>query len=216
MYKSIAKVVSLMPTYRSPRITSPESLERFRHSVPSQVSIPQAEWEYVAPHLVERGFEKNEYLVSAGEVADDFYFILTGLVRFFYSTEDGKEFNKNFVMEDGFAGSFHSLVLGAPCGYFIQALEVTNTIVLPNRLLRELYERHPCWERLGRRNAENLALVKEAREKELLLDSLETRYRRFMTEFPGLADRIPQYHIASYLGVTGVALSRIRRKINLG
>jgi CRP-like cAMP-binding protein len=205
-----------MPTYRSPRTPSPASLERFRHSVPDQVSIPQAEWEYVLPHLVERGFEKNEYLANAGEVVDNFYFILTGLVRFFYSTQNGKEFNKNFVMEAGFAGSFHSLVLGAPCGYFIQALERTNTIVLPNRLLRELYERHPCWECLGRRNAENLALVKEAREKELLLDSLETRYRRFMAEFPGLADRIPQYHIASYLGVTDVALSRMRGRINLG
>jgi CRP-like cAMP-binding protein len=205
-----------MTINRSSRIPSPESLGRFRHSVPSQVSIPEAEWEYVAPRLMERGFERNEYLVSAGEIADNFYFIIAGLVRFFYITEDGKEFNKNFAMENGFAGSFHSLVLGAPCGYFIQALERTNTIVLPNQLLRELYERHPCWERLGRRNAENLALVKEAREKELLLDSLETRYRRFMMEFPGLADRIPQYHIASYLGVTDVALSRIRRKINLG
>ena len=198
------------------RIPSPASLAKFRHSVPSQVSIPETEWEYVAPRLMERGFERNEYLVSAGEVADNFYFIIAGLERFFYITEDGKEFNKNFAMENGFAGSFHSLVLGAPCGYYIQALEKTNTIVLPNGLLRELYERHPCWERLGRRNAENLALVKEAREKELLLDPLETRYCRFMTEFPGLADRIPQYHIASYLGVTDVALSRIRRKINLG
>jgi CRP-like cAMP-binding protein len=205
-----------MPINRFSHIPSPESLERFRHSVPNQVSIPEAEWEYVAPRLMECSFERNEYLVSAGEIADNFYFIVAGLVRFFYVTEAGKEFNKNFAMENGFAGSFHSLVLGAPCGYFIQALEKTNTIVLPNQLLCELYERHPCWERLGRRNAENLALVKEAREKELLLDSLETRYRRFLAEFPGLADRIPQYHIASYLGVTDVALSRIRRKINLG
>ena len=205
-----------MPINRSHRICSPESLERFRHSVPSQVSIPEAEWEYVVPHLVERGFEKDEYLVAAGDVADNFYYIITGLVRFFYSTEDGKEFNKHFSMENDFAGSFHSLVLGAPCAFFIQAMEKTNTIVLPNQLLRELYERHPCWERLGRRNAENLVLTKEAREKEFLLDSLETRYRRFLTEFPGLADRIPQYHIASFLGVTDVALSRIRRKINQG
>lgn len=182
----------------------------------SQVSIPASEWDYAVPHLVECQFEKNDYLISAGDVAENFYFILEGLVRFFYSTEDGKEFNKHFAMENGFAGSFHSLVLGAPCGFFVQALEETNTLVLPNQLLRELYERHPCWERLGRRNAENLVLHKEAREKEFLLDSLETRYRRFLREYPGLVDRIPQYHIASFLGVTNVALSRIRKKINQG
>lgn len=117
-------------------------------------------------------------------------------------------------MEDGFAGSFHSLILGVPCNFFIQALERTETIVLPNRILNEFYSRHACWERLGRINAEQLVLVKEAREKELLLDSLEVRYRRFLKEFPGLAGRVPQYHIASFLGVTDVALSRLRKKIN--
>jgi CRP-like cAMP-binding protein len=206
-----------MPIHSSSRIPSPKSIERFRqNAIESQVSIPESEWEYLVPHLVECQFEKNVYLVIAGDVADNFYFIIEGLVRFFYSTEDGKEFNKHFAMQNGFAGSFHSFVLGAPCGFFIQALERTNTLVLPNRLLHKLYERHPCWERLGRRNAENLVLHKEAREKEFLLDSLETRYRRFLKEYPGLVDRIPQYHIASFLGVTNVALSRIRRKINQG
>jgi len=192
-----------------------KGLEKFRHTVEKAVSIPLGEWEYLVPRLSERTFEKSDYLVRAGDVANNFYFIVRGLVRFFYSTEDGKEFNKHFAMENGFAGSFHSLVLHEPCGFFIQALERTETIVLPNQLLYELYERHACWERLGRRNAENLALVKESREKELLLDSLEIRYRRFLKEYPGLADRVPQYHIASYLGVTDVALSRIRKKSNI-
>ncbi|HMB22564.1 MAG TPA: hypothetical protein VKP08_07045, partial [Anaerolineales bacterium] len=119
----------------------------------------------------------------------------------------------HFAMENGFAGSFHSLTLHEPCGFFIQALERTETIVLPNQLLNELYDRHPCWERFGRKMAEHLVIIKEAREKELLLDSLEVRYQRFLKEFPGLVDRVPQYHIASYLGVTDVALSRIRKKI---
>ena len=190
-----------------------QGLEQFRKTADNVVCIPQGEWEAFIQHLSERTFEKDDFLVSAGEVANNFYFIASGLVRFFYSTEDGKEFNKHFAMEHGFAGSFQSLVLGEPCGFFIQALERTETIVLPNRVLNEFYDRHPCWERIGRRNAENLALFKEMREKEFLLDSLETRYRRFLKDYPGLADRISQYHIASYLGVTDVALSRIRKKL---
>ncbi|RPJ23586.1 MAG: Crp/Fnr family transcriptional regulator [Chloroflexi bacterium] len=206
-----------MPIHRPSHVPSPKTIEKFRqNAIESQVSIPESEWEYLVPHLLECRFEKNDYLISAGDVAKNFYFIIEGLVRFFYSTEAGKEFNKHFAIENGFAGSFHSLVLGAPCGFFVQALEETNTLVLPNQLLHELYERHSCWERLGRRNAENLVLHKEAREKEFLLDTLETRYRRFLREYPGLMDRIPQYHIASFLGVTNVALSRIRRKINQG
>jgi CRP-like cAMP-binding protein len=190
-----------------------KGLEKFKNTIEKVVSVPEDEWEHFIQHLSERTFEKNDYLVRAGEVVNNFYFIIKGLVRFFYCTEDGKEFNKHFAIEHGFAGSFHSLILHEPCGFFIQALKKTETIVLPNRVLNEFYDRHACWERIGRKNAENLALIKEAREKELLLDSLEIRYRRFLKEFPGLADRIPQYHIASYLGVTDIALSRIRKKI---
>lgn len=205
-----------MPAQKASSGNRPKGIDSFRRAVERQVSIPESEWAYLAPRLVERCFEKNDYLVRAGEVVSNFYFISEGLVRFFYSTEDGKEFNKFFAMENRFAGSFHSLVLNEPCGYFIQALEKTHTLVLPNTLLYELYERHPCWERMGRKNAEWLVIIKEEREKELLLDSLETRYRRFLQEYPGLVDRVPQYHIASYLGVTDVALSRIRRRMNLG
>ena len=187
--------------------------EKFKGVIDQIVSVPDDEWEHFVQHLSMRVFEKNDYLVRAGDVVNNFYFISKGLVRFFYCTEDGKEFNKHFAMENGFAGSFHSLILQEPCGFFIHALETTETIVLPNRVLNQFYERHACWERIGRKNAEQLALIKEAREKELLLDSLEVRYQRFLREFPGLTDRIPQYHIASYLGVTDVALSRIRKKI---
>jgi CRP-like cAMP-binding protein len=194
------------------KMKNKNNLENFKRILNETVSIPESEWRHFVQHLSERTFEKNSYLVSAGDISHNFHFITKGLVRFFYSTEDGKEFNKHFAMENGFAGSFHSLVLHEPCGFFIQALEQTETIVMPNHVLNSFYDRHACWERLGRVNAEQLVLIKEAREKELLLDSLEVRYRRFLTEFPGLADRIPQYHIASYLGVTDVALSRTRKK----
>ena len=178
------------------------------------VTIPADEWEWFIPNLSEKTFEKNDFLVRAGDVTKNFYFITSGLVRFFYNTVEGKEFNKHFVMENGFAGSYHSLVLEAPCGFYIQALAKTTTILLPHEVMNAFYERHPCWERLGRKNAEYMFLFKEAREKELLLDSLEVRYQRFIKNFPGLAQKIPQYHIASYLGVTDVALSRVRKKIS--
>ncbi len=191
-----------------------KEFEQFRQAVAKMVSIPEDEWRRFVKNLSARTFEKNDYLVHAGDVTQNFYFITRGLVRFFYSTRDGKEFNKHYAMENGFAGSLHSLVRHAPCGFFIQALEKTAVIVLPHDVMHTFYDRHPCWERLGRKNAEQMFLFKEAREKELLLDSLEVRYQRFLKDFPGLADRIAQYHIASYLGVTDVALSRIRKKIS--
>jgi CRP-like cAMP-binding protein len=194
-------------------IKNRKGLDKLKETFEQMVSIPESEWEYVVPYFSERTFQKNDFIVRAGELSNDFYFIIKGLVRYFYLTVSGKEFNKHFAMENRLAGSFQSLVLNKPCGFFIQALERTETLVLPNKLLTESFDRHVCWERIGRINAERLAIMKELREKEFLLDSLEIRYRRFLEEYPGLLNRIPQYHIASYLGVTDVALSRIRKKI---
>lgn len=194
-------------------------LDRLKETFEHMVVVPESEWAYLVPHLSERTFRKNDLIVNAGERSENFYFIITGLVRYYYSTVSGKEFNKHFAAENRFAGSLQSLVLNEPCGFFIQALEKTETLVLPNQLLTESFDRHVCWERIGRMHAERLAIMKELREKEFLLDSLEIRYGRFLKEYPGLINRIPQYHIASYLGVTDVALSRIRKKlqkINIG
>ncbi len=174
-------------------------------------SIPESEWAFAVSFMTMRAFDKGAFLVRAGEYLEHFYFIVRGLVRFYYSTEDGKTYNKHFAMENGFAGSLHSFILRTPCPFSIQALEPADTIVLPNRELRKLFDRHSCWERMGRKNAERLALLKEEREKAFLLDSLEGRYRHFLKTYPTLPDRIAQYHIASYLGVTDVALSRIRK-----
>ena len=194
-------------------IKNRKGLDKLKETFEQMVSIPESEWEYVVPYFSERTFQKSDFIVRAGELSNNFYFIIKGLVRYFYLTMSGKEFNKHFAMENRLAGSFQSLVLNKPCGFFIQALERTETLVLPNRLLAESYDRHACWERIGRIYAERLAIMKELREKEFLIDPLEIRYRRFLEEYPGLLNRVPQYHIASYLGVTDVALSRIKKKV---
>ncbi len=77
-------------------------------------SIPESEWEYIAPYFSERTFQKNDFIVRAGELSNNFYFIIKGLVRYFYLTMSGKEFNKHFAMENRFAGSLQSLVLNEP------------------------------------------------------------------------------------------------------
>lgn len=194
-------------------------LAHLRNVLHRMVAIPDGEWAYAAERIYKRSYQKGDFLVRAGDLVSVFFFIIRGLVRFYYCSDSGREFIKHFAKEGDTAGSYVSTILNVPCSFFIQALEPTETFIISNRLLRELYDRHPAWERLGRIKSERLAIQKELREKEFLLDSAEVRYRRFVEEYPDLINRIPQYHIASYLGITDVALSRIRKKmskINLG
>jgi CRP-like cAMP-binding protein len=194
---------------------SEKALQKLKDFIDKLADVPEEEWTYFSRNLAERCFNKNQLLIHAGEPVSDFFFINAGLVRFFYLKEEGKEYNKAFAMESDFVGSFSSMIDDTSCRYSVQALEKTEVLVIPVRLIQSGYDRHPAWERIGRRHAETVAVKKEIREGEFLLDSAETRYRRLLSDYPTLIRRVNQYHIASYLGITDVALSRIRKRIGL-
>jgi len=173
------------------------------------LKIPDEEWEYAALLFYFHTYPRQSFLAREGERLNKLYSITKGLVRYYYSTDSGKEYNKYFVMDNRPFGSFSSQFLHLPCSFNIQALEDTEVLVIDENALEELNKRHSCWERLGRLFAVYFIHHLEEREKEFLINPLEIRYRQFLREFPGLDKRIPQYHIASYLGVTDVALSRL-------
>ena len=193
-------------------MVNPDSIQQLKSFICAITDVPDDEWSYFAGQLVEREYQKDQMLLSACDNVTEIYFIIKGLVRYFYLTDTGKEFNKAFAKENDFAGSISGIALNLPSRFFIQAMEYTKVLALPIALITECYERHPSWDRLGRRLAERTALQKELREAAFLLDSAESRYLQFLEEFPDLGRRIPQYHIASYLGITEVSLSRIRKK----
>lgn len=190
-----------------------EALHILRAEIEKFVAIPDEEWEFLLSKLEYMDFPKGAFLAKPGEMADQIHTILRGAVRIYYADDEGKEFNKQFGIEFSTVGSYSSLIFGQPCRYYIQALEDTATASCSKALIDQLYERHPCWERMGRFGAQQYLLFKEKREEELIRDNLEERYRVFLREYPGLYKRIPQYHIASYLGVTDVALSRMRSRL---
>jgi CRP-like cAMP-binding protein len=99
-----------------------------------------------------------------------------------------------------------------PTRFSIQALEECHLLICDLHNVINMFDRHGCWERLGGILAEQLYIKKEAREAEFLLDDAETRYHNFQKVYPGLEGRLTQYHVASYLGISPVALSRIRRR----
>ncbi len=141
------------------------------------------------------------------------YFVCDGLLRFYYLSDRGVESNKAFVAENTFAGALAALNLDLPVLYGIQALEPTTYLVARLQDFVDLYEQDYAFERLGRKFAEWLLIRKELRTRSLLQQQAKQRYVSFMQNYSGLISRVPQYHIASYLGITEVSLSRIKREL---
>jgi CRP-like cAMP-binding protein len=177
------------------------------------VAPPEHEWQRFKQLFASRTLGKGEYFIRAGEVSEYSAFINAGLVRFFYQAPQGQEFNKSFVYENQFMGAYSAFLTQSQARFNIQALEECHLLVANTRHMVDLFDKHLCWEKLGRILAEQLYIKKEQREAEFLLDDAETRYCNFLHRYPGLEHRLAQYHIASYLGITPVALSRIRNKI---
>jgi len=157
-----------------------------------------------------RSLSKGNYFVKAGESGENIAFVNNGLMRFFYQTPDGKEFNKSFCCENQFIGAYSAYLSKTFARFSIQVLEDSQLLVAKLTTVTALAEKYNCWENFRRIITEELYVRKEQREAELLLDDAETRYKRFQKRYPGLEQRIAQYHVASYLGITPVALSRIR------
>jgi CRP-like cAMP-binding protein len=157
--------------------------------------------------------KRGEFFVRAGEIPKAIGIVISGILRLYYVDAEGNEYSKSFCAENSFVAAYSALLLQQPSRLFIQALEDTKLLVADYAAFRSLSETHPCWQTLNCKIAELLFIKKEKRESALLLDDATTRYLSFQAEYPGLETRIKQHHIASYLGITPVSLSRIRAQL---
>ena len=195
---------------------SPDShLAVLRASLSKLHILSDAAWVDATPRFSYHHFPAGAHIIEAEQIVTDLYFQTSGLARFYYLHLSGKEFNKSFSTKDQVLSSVSSLVNGLPSAFYVQALASCDCISISYQELLKLCEQHQDWNALTMRLLEQLAVKKERREADFLLLSATERYENFLQEHAHIVDLIPNYHIASYLGITEVALSRIRRQLKL-
>ena len=162
-----------------------------------------------------KSIKAGNNFISGGQIPGKFGIVIQGLFRYVYSTASGKEFTKAFMPEYNFLSSYSAMIQKYPSYYSIEALEDSEVFEINYRQWQELQEENPCWKDFLISLLEKGYFIKERREREFLLLDAENRYKNFIDEYPGLEKRVKQHMVASYLGITPVALSRIRKKMNL-
>lgn len=159
-----------------------------------------------------RSLARGEHLLRAGQTASDVAVVVSGLLREYFVLPDGTERTKALVLEGDFSGSLADLLSGEPSRAFVVAEEPTRILVASFAEYRALAARSPSWAGFAQRSLERLLLRKAEREYELLGLDAEARYAAFVRRCPGLEARVAARHVASYLGITPVHLSRLRRR----
>lgn len=189
-------------------------MKEFQQYINKISSIKKETFEELQKYFKPIQLQKNAFFVREGEFAQQIGFLKKGIVRAFFLNPEGKEYSKQFFVAPSIIGAYSSLITKQPNKIAQQALTDCEILVADFTKIEALYDKYHDVERLGRKIAEYYFLEKEQKEIEMALLDADKRYLIMREKFPTLEIVIPQYYIASYLGISPTQLSRIRKKMN--
>ena len=179
----------------------------------SQISPLSAEEENaIADSMITVIFNKGDHLLQEGQRSINTYFVLKGCIREYVLT-DGDDKTTNFYTEDQWAISLHNFSEEKGATHNWVCMEETTVVKGSEEQAQALFEKFPRFETISRTIMESAFAEQRKALTSFLTDSSEERYVKLLKSNPALFQRIPQYHIASYIGVKPESLSRIRKRM---
>lgn len=174
--------------------------------------LTELEQSLLLSHAEIISLNKNEDLIQIGNEVNFVYYLMKGIVRYYITTEDGREVTKAFYKDSFLIGSFDVTFNKIPSKFSVQTLTQATFLRIPISNIRDLLESSHSFSKVYNRFITSVFVFKEKREIELLSTTAAERYAKFLEEFPEIADEISASIIASYIGVTPIQLSRIKNK----
>jgi len=177
------------------------------------IPLDEKHWDEFTKKNIRTEYKKKDLILKVGEVENYLSFVENGTARLFFEKAN-KELTIRFVFNYQYLTAYDSFTQRTPSRCNVEAL--TDMVVWRVHYddLQELYKTHTVGNLIGRLTVETLYVEKLNREFSFLSDTAEERYLKLLKEQPNLFQIIPLKHIASYMGITPQALSRIRRRIS--
>lgn len=186
-------------------------MQEARTLIETFVKTSDEEWIAFESKLQLKEFDKDALYLKEGEICKDALFITEGAFRF-YKIVDGNELDTAFFFAGDLLSDYQSFLTDSPSQYYIQALKKSKVYSISKNDLNELYDNYPTFERFRVLFAEKLILTLNKRLDSFLYETPESRYTELVNRSSKLLQEIPQYMVASYLGVKPETLSRIRKR----
>ena len=152
------------------------------------------------------------FVLQAGEVASDAFFLARGCLRVYVIDARGREHVVQFLPEQWWWSDGASLTTGVPSQYFVQAIEDSELLRIDGRSHQRLLDRVPAFAATFQAGIQRHNAAKDARIVTALSATAAERFAAFLATYPSIAQRVPQYMIASYFGLTPETLSRLRAR----
>lgn len=185
----------------------------FKKFLQAYAEVTDEELLLLLDNLLFREYKKEQFLLRKGQRCKNAFYVQEGLLRFYSIDARGKEHIIQFAPEGWFIGDRSSIFFNEASDYFIDALEDTSVALLDEAFINLL---HKVCLKLGYHHSSflhNHVRHLEKRINLLIGATAEERYLNFISQFPNLISRVPQWMIASYLGIAPESLCRVKKEL---
>lgn len=188
------------------------SEEKIIEYINRSVSLTDQEGAIFAAAFREVKIKKRQFIVQPNFIVKNRNFVLNGAFRAYVVDDNGQDNTIAFAIEDWWITDYNSYILQKPATMFVIALEDSTILEISYEKEQALKQANHKFETFFRIRAERTAAFMQQRIISNLTQSAEERYENFIEKYPQIVQRVPQYALASYLGMTTEFLSRIRNK----
>jgi len=168
--------------------------------------------EVLNKYFKKNSYKKKEFLLKEGQVCRSLYFVEQGCLRMYFTNDKMNEQITQFAKENWWISDFFSFADNKPSGYYIQTVEKSDVLSIDTLSFEAMLKELPQMERYLRIIMQNAVAASQRRIKYMYELSKEEFYLHFCNSFPEFVQRVPQYMIASYLGLTPEYVSELRKK----
>ena len=187
-----------------------EALDELKNILRELAGVPDKNLSVLDDLCTIKQYKKKDLFLKSGHMPIYSGYVSEGAFREYYTDKNGREFNKAFCFKGDFTGSYYDLHLQEPSLVTIEALTDSTVILIDHKKYQQLVQTDTFWLKVSYTVAHNLLMKKFERELQLLTLTAPERYELLQKRHPELEQLVASYHIASYLGITPISLSRIR------
>lgn len=177
------------------------------------ITLTDQETEIFKPLTRIKSVRKGQFVVEQGEISQYENFVVQGCLRCYHVDREGKEHIVQFAVEDWWISDLQSFLTQSPAHFSVDAIEPSILVQIGYNDLQELYRKIPKFERFFRLIIQNAFVASQKRVISTFSRDAEQRYLEFRNRYPDIENRVPQYMVASYLGISPEFLSKIRQRL---
>ena len=186
-------------------------MEQIKQVMKQMINVSEDKLNDFLSQAITKTFKRQETLSRPNTIPNEIFFINKGLIRVLITDNEGTEHTIHFALENQFIADYSNFIQKQPSIYSLQTLEETQVVILPRSAIEWGYKNLIEGQKMGRLIAEYYFIYQDDRIKNNYVRTPKQRYDSITEVFPNIHNRVPQHMIASYLGITPIHLSRLKK-----